>query len=393
MLNMLLALRDHMYVAETSPTGVVMRPPLKWTTCGHQAPKMSMLLGKGEYGKVEALSKTECVKTFVSSPSFYHELLACDLIELAKIRTLCPEKGHALISFNSACMCCRKIFFPRYSTSLSEFPHWTVENIPLLVRGFDGLLDAVVFLNEQCGLFHSDISLCNILVEKGVTDTVLGKLVLADMGLATLHSGNTKIDISISSSGGRTLYQMFVERGPFMVCKDAYKPACVLWRCFKIASAVQWAEIKTECLPICPNMAKVIDISCLAYCLLNVIEKIMDVTHKEPTDSFYSKCTLTEYQSKYYLKCLVHKVVLLEFLSRLWKTKFNIGVNSQGSFHSLSLTFQEKEEFRSWCRQLETQYICHLYPHSDLLVRFVELRDCVANLLSLDYFSPCGREI
>nr|BEG23107.1 tegument serine/threonine protein kinase [Macronycteris gammaherpesvirus 1] len=391
-LEMLLTQREHMSITSVMSSKVLLKPAPDWTKCKHGNYKLSVLLGQGAYGKVEAVSKTECIKSFINPHSFYHELMVCDLIELARLRSHCPEKSQSLLSFTTACMPCKALFFPRYSCSLNTFSHWSEDNISKIVSGFEGLLDAVIFLNEECGLFHSDISLCNILVDGQYGDHIPGRLVLADFGLATLHTGNSKIHLGLTSTTGKPLYRMFVKRGPFMVCKDSYKPACVLLRCFKIASSHKWDELDTDKSPICPAMAKTIDISSLAYCLLNVIEKVLDVSNMEPTDSFYLNCSLPETNPQYYLKCLVHKVVLLEHLSKLWKTDINIGVNSKGDFCSLELPFKEKEEFQSWCRQLETKYISYLYPYNYLIADNINLRDCLINLLSLDFFSLYGRE-
>ncbi|AIU39482.1 tegument serine/threonine protein kinase [Equid gammaherpesvirus 2] len=394
-MEMMVAQRDHLRVSHVSPFAVSLQAPDRWERCRHGAPRFRLALGKGEYGKVEAVSKHECVKTFNEVVAFYHELVVCDLIEIARLRSRCPEKSEGLISFVDACMPCKQLFFPRYSCSLNDFSHWGPENIPPLVAGFESLLDAVVFLNEECGLFHSDISPCNILVERAQTETGLGKLVLTDMGLATPHTGNPQTGVSFVSSGGTQLYQMFVDRGPFMVSKDAYKPACVLLRCFRVAAALNWGEVKTDRFPICQQMSRVIDVSCLGYCLLNVIERILDVTKAEPTNRFYSRCSFTELQPQYFLKCLVHKVVLLEFLADLWKVEgggLSIGVSSGAEFDSERLSLSERQDFRSWCRQLDTRYICTLYPYSNLLEGCEGLRDCLVNLLSLDYFSPFGRK-
>ncbi|AIU39561.1 tegument serine/threonine protein kinase [Equid gammaherpesvirus 5] len=395
-LEMLVAQRDHMRAVHVSPFSVSLEPPARWNVCRHGTPKFRLALGKGEYGRVEAVSKHECVKTFGTDVSFYHELMVCDLIEVARLRSRCPEKSDALMPFVDACIPCKQIYFPRLLCSLNEVSAWGPNSITPLVKGFEGLLDAVVFLNEECGLFHSDISLCNILVKKSESETCcLGKLLLGDMGLATPHTANPQIGLTFVSSEGTPLYQMFVDRGPFMACKDAYKPACVLLRCLRIAAALNWEEVKTDRFPICQAMAKVIDVSCLAYCLLYVIEKILDVTKAEPTDRFFSKCTLTELQPQYFLKCMVPKVVLLEYLTSLWRVEgecLSIGVNSRGVCASEKLSLTEREGFRNWCGQLEARYIRSLYPHSKVLEGREDLRDCLINLLSLDYFSPCGRE-
>ncbi|AMA67392.1 tegument serine/threonine protein kinase [Vespertilionid gammaherpesvirus 1] len=388
-LDFLVKQKSHLSICYGKTSNITVMPPVKWTVCLHDKYSEKNILGKGEYGSVFGISDTECVKTFESQNAFYHEMIVCDLIDIARLRSQCPEKSMSLMFLNSVCIPCKKLFFPRYRGNLETFPHWTSENIPRIVKGFEGLLDAVVFLNEDCGLFHSDISLCNILVGITQNETHLGKLVLTDMGLATLHTGNPQTELALKALNGKPLYDMFVNRNPFLVCKDAYKPACILFRCFILATGDD--DMEDSVSPACADMAKVIDISCLAYCLLNVIEKLMDVSKSSPTDRFYLNCTLAENNPIYYVKCLVHKVILLEFLSGLWNTHLSIGANSQGEFDSVILSPTLKKEFISWCENIKALYTTDLFSNSNILLSNIHLRDCLSNLLSLDSFSACGR--
>ncbi|ALE14748.1 ORF36 [Felid gammaherpesvirus 1] len=391
-LAMLLNLQCHLSIVEANPTSVFFKIPSRWKKCNHSTAKIKLALGSGSYGSVTAISKTECVKTFSTSKSFFHEMMVYDLVDIARMRSTYPQEGANIITMDGVCLKCKQLFFPRMQCNLYEYKHWTVENVSRLVRGFNGLLDAVLFLNEKCGFFHSDISPCNILVKQGFSQEEIGDLILSDLGLVSLHTGNRILHMGIKSSRGKVLYEMSSERGPFSVCKDLFKPACILFRCFMITADTRSQKAKFDCFLVDQQMARVIDVSSLALCLLYSIEQFMDVQKAAPTPNFYTICVVEDESPSYYMTCLIPRVVLLEFLSNLWHLKLDIGASSDGTFKHLNLCQQDKHNFQSWCNKAKKLYQKNLFYTSSILLSDPNLKFCLANLLSLDYFSPCGSQ-
>ncbi|AJG42961.1 virion protein kinase [Harp seal herpesvirus] len=390
--SMLLGLEHHLSICEVTSNSIFLRLPNTWKRCNHPTSKIKVSLGSGAYGSVQAVSKFECKKTFTNEISFLHEMITCDLVEIARLRGNLDVKTVNIISVSRVCLPCKEIYFPRMECNLYEFKHWTSENVPKLISGFNGLLDAVMFLNEKCGLFHSDISPCNILVDHCVNPGELGRLVLSDLGLASLHTNNDKICIGIKTARGKTLYKMFYDRGPFLVCKDVFKPACVLFRCIAITSTTKSPTSKLDCSPVDQSMAKIIDVSCLALCLLYAIERLMDIQKRSPTSKFFDACVAEDESPEYYMNCLVPRVVMMEFLSDLWHIDLNIGASSDGVFEHLSLTEHQRATFQSWCRKIRGTYLQDLFFHCSVLLSDPNLKSCFVNLLRFDYFSPCGKQ-
>ncbi len=167
--------------------------PENMTRCDHLPITCEYLLGRGSYGAVYAHADNATVKLYDSVTELYHELMVCDMIQIGKA-TAEDGQDKALVDYLSACTSCHALFMPQFRCSLQDYGHWHDGSIEPLVRGFQGLKDAVYFLNRHCGLFHSDISPSNILVD--FTDTMwgMGRLVLTDYGTASLHDRNKMLD-------------------------------------------------------------------------------------------------------------------------------------------------------------------------------------------------------
>ncbi len=210
--------------------------PENMTRCDHLPITCEYLLGRGSYGAVYAHADNATVKLYDSVTELYHELMVCDMIQIGKA-TAEDGQDKALVDYLSACTSCHALFMPQFRCSLQDYGHWHDGSIEPLVRGFQGLKDAVYFLNRHCGLFHSDISPSNILVD--FTDTMwgMGRLVLTDYGTASLHDRNKMLDVRLKSSKGRQLYRLYCQREPFSIAKDTYKPLCLLSKCYILRGA------------------------------------------------------------------------------------------------------------------------------------------------------------
>lgn len=364
-----------------------MRLPEKYLTCSHPPVTDAKILGYGAFGMVSINPHySGVIKEFDSHTDFYHELLADDLIAVAKERCHNINKHKNLIDIVGACAPCKIIFYDRYTTSLDNYDEWSDLNMPHIVQEFQGLFNAINFLNEECGLFHSDISPCNILVQHKKSSMVLEKLVLTDMGIASLHSGNKITDMVLKSSKGRLLYRMFYRRDPFYVCKDVYKPACVLSRCYTICLHTRR---KTQCVTldaIGKAMALNIDVSSLAYCLLFVVERLLDSLGLYPTRIFYDTVTQNAENPQYYLQFMVTKVVLLEFLSEIWEVGFNLGLDSKGNCQHVVIHPDDLHVFTNWCKAFKNTFKQSYMAKNIIKIQREDLRDMFQQLITYDHF-------
>lgn len=379
---------NHIIITSIVGKCATLRLPESYLECCHQSHTGTHLLGAGTYGRV--FVNPHChgvVKEFDIHSNFYHELLADDLVAMAAEKCNSYDNYENIIKLTGACAPCKIIFYDRYSTSLDKYDSWSGPNMTRIVQEFHGLLKAITFLNEECGLFHSDISPCNILVQHGSNSKFLEKLVLSDLGISSLHSGNRVTDMVLKSSKGRLLYRMFYRRDPFFVCKDVYKPACVLSRCYTICL---YSSRKASCVTtdaVGKAMAMTIDVSSLAYCLLFVIERTLDSLCLHPSRTFYDTITDSAENPKYYLQFMVPKVVMLEFLSDIWNIKFNLGLDSKGNCQHIIIEPSDLHVFTDWCKAFKTTFDLSFMAKNITKLQRQDLKDMFQHLITYDSFS------
>ncbi len=119
--------------------------PENMTRCDHLPITCEYLLGRGSYGAVYAHADNATVKLYDSVTELYHELMVCDMIQIGKA-TAEDGQDKALVDYLSACTSCHALFMPQFRCSLQDYGHWHDGSIEPLVRGFQGLKDAVYYL-------------------------------------------------------------------------------------------------------------------------------------------------------------------------------------------------------------------------------------------------------
>ncbi|ATA58265.1 Protein kinase C like superfamily [Eptesicus fuscus gammaherpesvirus] len=421
-LDTLMDQASHIRTYEVSANTVSVRLPRRYLTCCAHAPmRGSKKLGEGVFGTVYAVSDIQCVKSFLHTTHLYQELLAYELVALAKTRASSSCARHrALIAFHGACVPCRVLMLPRYRCSLEHFPNFSVHNVSRFVAGFEGLLEGVRFLNADCGLFHSDITPCNILVAHSTSDTLLGELVLSDYGVCSLHSGNARHGMAIRGPGGHLIHRMYCTRDPFYICKDAFKPAMVLAACYatlierrrrtrlrhnlrmddpcleedelqrrlvELGEGDSYNPGEPFCGIVTPPVALAVDVSCLAYCLIYVVERLVDMLEMNPTDEFIAEVPVQREQPMYYLRMLAPKVVMLKYLAEVWRVDLDLGVSPQGCSRGLRLERDDAHAFAGLCKAFKERLDKALLPHIESRLRDSSLRAIALRLLSFDFFN------
>lgn len=363
--------------------------PDGYNRCTHAPiPTYRPKIGCGSFGNVYAMDDWTCAKMFYDAESFYQELMMSDLISLAKdYREESETRHRALMKMLGACVPCRVIFFPRYHFNLSKFQNWCPENIQNIVNGFEGLYNALWFLNEKCGIFHSDVSPCNILVEIGARRGALGRLVLADVGISTPHEGNNFNKCILKSSRGRPLFEVGSVRDPYDICKDAYKPACLLARCHALKVQRLEGDLQDGLFSVSKKLALVIDTASLGYTLLFAIEKLIDYFEKDFMMEFYYKLGVEHNNPLYYLQFLVPKVVYCRLLSRLWNVKLDLGINMKGECSSTKLYPEHVSTFALWVEQFKDFLEKSLLSNITDRLKNTQLAHITCKLLAQDYFN------
>nr|QRE02517.1 Serine-threonine protein kinase [Otarine gammaherpesvirus 4] len=381
---------------------IEVRLPLRFTVCDH--PPFTLdneCIGSGSYGDVYRINSDVCVKKFDEANGFYHEVLVCDLVAIAKEQSD-GQHAHrqAIIDMVTACSRCRLIFYPLYCCSLKDYKYWGEGDLPLcLASEFERLYDAVLFLNASCGILHSDISPGNILVGPGAGGGAcsLGRLVLADLGIASPHSGNSHHRVVLKSMRGRRLYQLPVDRDPFMICKDLYKPANVLSCCYTLSQGdnlVTYNAVGISSEVVSSTMARIIDVTSLAYSLLFAIERIIDPMERHLSSTFYNRIAHDDQYPTYYLQFMVNKVVLCEYLTNVWHVPIDLGIDINGHCGNaaVKISHEHARLFAAWVAEFKADLTAALPLNASGRLLECRLRSITLKLLADDYFAPRGRE-
>lgn len=392
-LNEMLPLAPHMQVVSERGTTACVRVPLAWERCTHPPFVCISRLGGGAYGKVKAISSRQCVKTFKNPGWFLHEAIINDVVTLGRLMR--PEAiSDAIVTMDFACMTCRAIVYPRFSCSAEDYEHWRGFDGSVLAEKFAGLADAVAFLNDTCGVFHADISTSNIFLRLGADLRTVEKMVLGDLGVGTLHTGNRCTDISVLSPSGDVLYEMFGGRDPLYVCKDAFKPANILYRCYCIMiTPVNEAQDTLEqrnLPPVGRLNARAVDLASLGYSLIEIMERSLDLMKRDPTTCFFESVKYRRPHPLYFLCFMAPKVAMLDQLSRLWDCQMSLGMTRSGYCDYISLSSAHRLMFKSWCRTVEREYTSHLFGEQAHSLRSPGLRRLLQSLLVNDRFGLSG---
>lgn len=386
----------HLHVVDVQSNTAIIKMPEVWETCTHSPFVFLSTLGSGSFGKVRSTSSTRCVKTFDDEECFYHEMVLNDIINIAKLKEPYGT-WKCLLSMETACISCQAIIYTRYDCTVETYPFWRAITPETVVRGFTGLIGAVEFLNHSCGIFHSDISTSNLFIKLGKDKKDIASIVLADIGVGSLHAGNTCTNITVlSNKTSQPLHEIIGGRDPFYVCKDMFKPCSVLFRCYcmlmnPISDADNRGKLTSKDPPVSKRLAKRMDLASLAYCLLEVLEKVLDTHKKEPTINFLDHCTYNRPHPLYYLAFMAPKVVMCKLLSTTWKCKINLGMDTNGNCDYITLTPPHKQVFRDWCQALERRYLRLLFQYQCFKIRSVSLRQLTLSLLAYDKFGLPGQ--
>ncbi|AAX58071.1 ORF36 [Ovine gammaherpesvirus 2] len=387
---------SHLQVLKVRPhTGhVTVCLPFSMYQCTHPPVAEETLLAKGAFGKVYSSYSGMCAKVFASRNAFFHETVMMDLVALARESSRSDLQSLCLQFYLGACAPCKTIWYPRYSGSLKSVKNLSVAHAEDLAREFQGLIDAVFFLNKKCGLFHGDICPANVLVEASATDKArIRSLILTDLGTAVVHAGNkfTDIDLKVPASG-EDVYKVRVSLNPFHVCKDYVKPFCVLHRCYLLRHHSQRVDVDAlYAATIGQQMALTIDCSALLQALLIVLSRILESSNDRTCESWLREVD-DDSAATYFLVLLAPKLVLLNFLNQLWQLNLEVGVDIDGVLTQGQLPQGHSDLLSNTCR-LFTEVYRPLVKESALAqLRQSALRATVTKLVEFDYFSLQGRE-
>lgn len=380
------SLSNYVHLDEIIDQTLFFKLPSRYRICSHpqEAPlETQAVLGEGTFGVVRGISRVHVSKCFMDGDSFYQELLAGDLISIAKM--MHPGfSGLAVVTPVTACAICKEIFYPRYTGSLAAHRVWQGDQVPSLVTEFEALLEAVNFLHSKCGMFHSDISVDNILIKTSSDPTSFGSLVLADLGVFGFHSGSPAHDVGIKSQRGKVLFSLVSEKTYFEICKDTFKPAAVLARCY--VNIIHCPRDEGDALVVHWRAAQMIDVACLGNCLLWCIEKLLDKCEINPTQHFRDHAEETRITPAYYLQFLAPRVALCDFLSRLWNYGLDLGVDTQGASSGVFIRREDTLKFQNWCKSYSSLLNSTLTLDSTEGVRNLHLAVLTQELLRSDRF-------
>lgn len=380
------ALSRYIHLDEIVDQTLFFKLPNRYRICTHppEAPlETQAVLGEGTFGVVRGISRAHVSKSFIDGESFYQELIAGDLVAVAKM--MHPGfSGLAVITPVTACAICKEIFYPRYTGSLAAHRVWEGAQVASLVTEFEALLEAVNFLHSKCGMFHSDISVENILVRQDSNPVSFGSLVLADLGVFAFHSASPAQDVGIKSQRGKILFNLVSEKTYFEICKDTFKPAAVLARCY--VNIMHCPRDEGEALIVHWRAAQMIDVACLGNCLLWCIEKLLDGCEINPTRRLQDHTAETRITPVYYLQFLAPRVALCEFLSRLWNYGLDLGVDSQGASSGVFIRREDLVKFQNWCKIYTALLNSTLTLESTESVRNLHLAVLAQELLRSDKF-------
>ncbi|AAO12339.1 kinase [Porcine lymphotropic herpesvirus 3] len=389
----LLAIRlNHLEVSslsfENSHMSVIL--PNYMNQCDHPPVDNQEQISRGTYANIYSSSPGICAKVFHTEQAFLHETIVADLISIAKEHYREDVKHLSLQTYLGACHICKTIWYPRYMCSLDNFFDLSTQHIPDLSREFLALKDAVEFLNFKCGLFHSDVSADNILVEPMGHPNTIRSLILADVGIGTIHAGNAFKAITVKGRDGGILYNMYNFKTPFLVCKDDVKPLCILRRCYLLRKHSHGIDVMdTGEQMVGQKMAFLIDISALCQVFISMLARVIELTGDCTYDSWLLEIQ-DNLESTYYLTLLAPKLFMYELLANLWGIDIDVGINSIGVMAHGQLEAPHRallnrayEEFKQHFEPLISPSFLQALKNKDLQRTFL-------NLSELDYFEPRG---
>lgn len=391
-INDMLGQRDCFHVVDVKGNTAFIKMPERRETCLHSPHIFLSTLGGGSFGRVMSISDSRCVKTFGEEEWFFHEMILNDAINLGKLKHPLGN-WKSLLSMDDACMSCRTITYPRYQCTVEQFPFWRITSAETVAQTFTGLVGAVEFLNQTCGIFHSDISTSNIFVRTGKNEKDLRSLVLGDVGVGSFHTGNTCTSVVVvCNKTNAPKHKLPGGRDPFYVGKDIFKTASLLYRCYcVVASPASGTEdLGSSDSPVGMALARNTDLGSLGYCLFDVLEKMLDISRKEPTMAFLDRCRYRRPHPLYFLTFLAPKVVMCKMLSEKWGCRLNLGMDGSGDGAYLTLPSPHRQAFKEWCQALERQYLKLLFGYQSFKIRSASLRQLTQTLIANDRFGLPG---
>lgn len=216
-------------------------------------------------------------------------------------------------------------------------------------------------------------------------------VVLGDLGVGTLHGSNKYTNVVVvNKTESEEAYEIPGGRDPFYVCKDAFKPAAVLFRCYCLLttpfSVAEKMADASENLPLGKSLAKNLDVSALAYCAFDIFEKILDVCDACPTTTFYTSLKYHRPHPMYYLSFMAPKILMCQYLSKLWHCNLNLGLDQTGTGDFIKLDHSHKVGFKNWCKALEREYNTSLFQCHGFKLKQRDLKQVVQLLLANDKF-------
>lgn len=362
--------------------------PTRYSKCKHvELTRKNQRLGSGTFGTVKKFDDTTAAKQFVDSQDFFNEIMITEMVKVGL--RLRQTDNITILTNNSACVPCRIIFFPLMRYSLAAFSEFSAKNVPQLVDHFRHLQDAVIFLNKTCGLFHSDIDPLNILVEQTPDPTDIGRLFIADLGVASPHDGNDMINIRLLDENNTDRHKLIYQRSAEECCKEAYKSFMVSSFLYQRALMQHGVDDPYGFGAIRQDIALKIDMSALALCLLWCIVRIADVTNKTKIFARYEKRPIA--RASLLLSRLAPKVVMFEILSDLWETEIDIGLSSNGMSRGVILTEDDIHDFREWTTITKKQFAESEFFNNKHLIQNADLKYIFLELIKYDFFRPRGK--
>ncbi|AJE29679.1 ORF36 [macacine gammaherpesvirus 12] len=382
------AAASHITVIRTRKTLAQLKIPSDWCQCSHRATDWTAVLGRGSYGVVRSMSLGRCVKHFGSRREFFYECIFNDIVRACRERYPRNRGGDRILCFLEPCVPCRALIFPQLTGNLLNADLKHVDPERLAVE-FSELKEGVRFLNNMCGIVHCDISPENILI-KGELTTAYGRLMIGDLGSASLHTGTPWTGVMVTSKLGFVQHTYHFKTPAKFLCKHIYRPSCLLYRCLLSCTGGPRALVLDQPFQITPQLGLTIDISSLGYSLLACLEKYL-----QPADPFPQQGALAGASSEsahplFYLSCMVPRVVIAEIFSRAWDIPLDLGIDSSGSAPAIPLRESYRRVFADQCSLYRAQFKEDALENASSRLCGSKLKLVLQKLLVRDYFSHCG---
>ncbi|ADW24378.1 kinase [Cricetid gammaherpesvirus 2] len=374
--------KDHVSMDQSCLNVISFKIPAIWTSCKHPKLPTGHQLGRGGYGSVSTVANNPgmCVKKMSNSRDFFSEAVIMDVVEVSKRNNSDHAGVRNIVGILGVCSHCKVIMYPRYRCSLDKFillPNMCLQ----LINGFQGLMNAVEFLNVKCGFTHCDISPSNILVGNGG----VANLILGDMGVCVITGNPANYPkIIIRTKNGRNVGSVKCTICPEYTGKCEYRPAFLLFMNYDTAINGRSSDFHNfsptrsqgllldKCSLLCTFLESLIMLAGKPYRYLQRV-----INDNPPPD-----------EGAKVLCHLMQRECVASILSCLTYTKFHIGLDPKRGSTYIKLSKAHSTYFSNLCSQGRHVLYYMLDREHAETYRHPMLRTFLLQFNSLDKFKP-----